>query len=64
MDQEVSRVSAFDRDVLRSAFRKAIVEEIIPEDRWQEYAAQMVRDFIGSRSASVDPELLDWIVRK
>jgi hypothetical protein len=62
MDQLASSVSAFDCDILRSAFRKAVIEEVIPEDRWKEYASQMIRDFTGV--AMVDPDLLEWIVRK
>lgn len=58
-----AKVSALDIDILRSAFRKAIIEENIQEDRWRDYAAKMVRDFTGS-SDTVDPDLLDWIVRK
>ena len=55
-------ISAFDCDILRSAFLKSVSEDNIPEDRWREYAAQMVRDFAGSQVA-VDPDLVEWIVR-
>jgi hypothetical protein len=57
-----ARVSAFDCEILRSAFHSAIIEEKIPEARWREYASQMIRDFTGIEK--VDPELLDWIMRK
>ena len=42
-----TNVSAFDCGILRSAFRKAIAEEQIPEDQWRELAMLMVRDFTG-----------------
>ncbi|MFK0693177.1 hypothetical protein ACFX5Q_34350 [Mesorhizobium sp. IMUNJ 23033] len=57
-----ARVSALDSEILRSAFHKAVLEADIPEHRWREYASQMVREFTGI--AKVDPELLEWIVRK
>jgi hypothetical protein len=55
-------VSAFDCDVLRSAFKKSVIEEKIPEERWREHAALLIRTYKGSDD--VDPELLDWMVRK
>jgi hypothetical protein len=57
-----AKVSALDAEVLRSAFRKAVLEEKIPEDLWQEYAALMIRDFTGSDD--IDTDLLEWIVHK
>jgi len=62
MDKLVVPVSAFDCDVLRSAFKKSVFEDGIPEDQWREYAAQMVRDFTGNET--VDPDLVEWIVRR
>jgi len=62
MDTRAVLVSAFDCDVLRSAFKKSVIEEKIPEDQWRDYAAKMVREFAGH--ARVEPELLDWIIRK
>jgi hypothetical protein len=62
MDRPSVSVSAFDCDVLRSTFLKSVSEDNIPEDRWREYAAPMVRDFTGVKT--VEPELVDWIVRK
>lgn len=55
-------VSSFDCDVLRSAFIKAVINENIPEDKCRALAASLISDFTGSED--VDPELLDWIVRK
>ncbi|WP_192178821.1 hypothetical protein [Mesorhizobium amorphae] len=57
-----AKVSAFDRDILRSAFHKSVIEDAIPEARWREYASQMVRDFTGVET--VETALLEWIVRK
>ena len=62
MDKLGVSVSAFDCDILRSTFTKSVIEDNIPEDRWWEYASQMVRDFTGI--ATVDPDLLNWIIRK
>jgi hypothetical protein len=55
-------VSALDSDILRSAFRRAIIEEKIPESQWRDFAAQMIRDFTGSET--VDPDFVEWILRK
>ncbi|RJT27768.1 hypothetical protein D3227_35640 [Mesorhizobium waimense] len=62
MDKLGVSVSAIDCDILRSAFRKSVIEDEIPEDRWRDHAVQMIRDFTGAKA--VDPDLLDWIVRK
>lgn len=59
---DADHISAFDCDVIHNAFRTWVLEEKIPEDRWRGSAAQMIRDFTGV--PDVDPELLDWIVRK
>lgn len=55
------RVSAFDCEILRGAFHKAVIEECIPEERWREYATQLIREFTGLKA--VDSEMLDWIIR-
>ncbi|MFK0693226.1 hypothetical protein ACFX5Q_34675 [Mesorhizobium sp. IMUNJ 23033] len=55
-------VSAFDCDILREAFRKSVVEDHIPDDQWRDHAALLVRAWTGSEV--IDPDLLDWIVRK
>lgn len=62
MDKRVVSVSALDCDIIRSAFKKSVIEESIPEDRWREHATLMIREFTGSDD--VDPECLEWIVRK
>jgi hypothetical protein len=55
-------VSAFDCDILRSAFRKSVIEGKIPEDKWRAIAALLIRDFTDSDD--VDSDLLEWIVGK
>lgn len=60
MDKAGIPISAFDCDILRSTFAKAVIEDNIPEDRWRDYAAQMVRDFTGVMT--VDPDLLEFIM--
>ena len=57
-----AEVSVFDCDILRSAFIKTVIEENIPEDKWRSVAALLISDFTGSDD--VDPDLLEWIVRK
>ncbi|RWN56960.1 hypothetical protein [Mesorhizobium sp.] len=60
--QAGAQVSVFDCDILRSAFIKTVIEEKIPEDKWRSVAALLISDFTGSDD--VDPDLLEWIVRK
>ncbi|MCF6114620.1 hypothetical protein [Mesorhizobium muleiense] len=60
--QADAQVSVFDCDILRSAFIKTVIEENIPEDKWRSVAALLISDFTGSDD--VDPDLLEWIVRK
>ncbi|RWC49357.1 hypothetical protein [Mesorhizobium sp.] len=62
MNQPVISVSSFDSDILRSAFIKSVIEDNVPEDRWRTLAADFIRDLTGSDD--VDPDLLEWIVRK
>ena len=62
MDKRVVSVSALDCDIIRSAFKKSVIEENIPEDRWREHAALLIRDFTGCDD--IEPELLEWITRK
>lgn len=61
-DQPSNQVSAFDCDILRSAFIKSVIEDNVPEDRWRALAVDFIRDLTGSDD--VDPDLLEWIVRK
>ncbi|WP_292349624.1 hypothetical protein [Mesorhizobium sp.] len=54
------KVSSLDSDILRNALRRAIDEEQIPESRWRDFAAQMVRDFTGFET--VDLDFVEWIL--
>ncbi|WP_246800621.1 hypothetical protein [Mesorhizobium amorphae] len=56
------RVSAFDFDILRSAFKKSVSEERIPEDRWRGHAMTLVRELTGLDD--VDPDVLDLMMRQ
>ena len=51
-------ISAFDCDVLRSAFKKSVIEG----GRWQSHAIILVRELTGYEH--VDSALLAWILRK
>jgi hypothetical protein len=62
MDQPGNQVSAFDRDILRGAFMKSVIEKNIPEDQWRAEATLLISNFTDSDD--IDPELLEWIVRK
>ncbi|MER8751141.1 hypothetical protein NKH57_18015 [Mesorhizobium sp. M1050] len=62
MEQLSNQVSPFDCDVLRSAFIRLVIEEKIPQDRWRMFAEQLISDFTDSDD--IDPELLEWIIRK
>ncbi|MGX7877333.1 hypothetical protein ACVDG5_036155 [Mesorhizobium sp. ORM6] len=62
MSQPGTRVSAFDCDIIRSAFVKAVIEANVPEDRWRDLAASLISDLTDNDE--VDPELLEWLVRK
>ncbi|MFD2056213.1 hypothetical protein ACFSQT_25035 [Mesorhizobium calcicola] len=65
MDDEppTGGISAFDCDILRSAFRASVHETGLAEDLWPEHAAQLVHDFTGD-DEEIDPELLAWITQK
>ena len=62
MGREGVSISAFDCAVLRSAFRKSVTEESIPEDRWREHALLLIREYTGR--STVDAGLPEWIMRK
>jgi hypothetical protein len=62
MDNLGVSVSAFDCDVLRSAFIRSVIEQRIPEDQWRSVAALLISDFTGSDD--INSDLLEWIVRK
>lgn len=55
-------VSAFDADILRSAFRNLVRETSVPECEWRHMAESLVREYVGCER--VDVGLLDWITHK
>ncbi|MFK0690747.1 hypothetical protein ACFX5Q_21460 [Mesorhizobium sp. IMUNJ 23033] len=55
-------VSAFDCDILRTAFIKSVMEGNVPEARWRTLAASLIRDLTGHED--IDPDMLDWLTRK
>jgi hypothetical protein len=55
-------VSAFDADILRSAFRNLVRETGVPECEWRHLAESLVREYVGCKQ--VDAGLLDWITHK
>ncbi|MBZ9682764.1 hypothetical protein FJ872_28070 [Mesorhizobium sp. B2-5-9] len=57
-----AEVSTFDCNIMRDAFRVMVREEHIPEGEWQEFAAQLFRDYTGYEE--IEPRLLEWITRK
>lgn len=62
MDQPGFKISALDCDILRSIFVKSVSQANVPEIKWRTEAALLIRDFTGSNV--IDPDLLEWIVRK
>jgi hypothetical protein len=61
-DHSDLRISAFECDILRTAFKKSVIEGSIPEYRWQSHAMLLVHELTDREH--VEPEVLDWIVRK
>ncbi|TGT91250.1 MULTISPECIES: hypothetical protein [unclassified Mesorhizobium] len=55
-------ISAFDCDVIREAFRSWVIEDKIPEHEWQERAKGLIHTLTGIED--LDPDMLEWIVRK
>lgn len=55
-------VSAFDADILRSAFRNLVRETSVPACEWRHLAESLVREYAGCEQ--VDAGLLDWITHK
>ncbi|MER8413252.1 MULTISPECIES: hypothetical protein [unclassified Mesorhizobium] len=62
MSQFDSSVSAFDCDILRSAFIKIVIQKNIPEDKWRAEAELLIREYTDSDD--IEPGLAEWIARK
>ncbi|WP_292140744.1 hypothetical protein, partial [Mesorhizobium sp.] len=55
-------VSAFDAEILRSAFRNLVRETGVPACEWRHLAESLVRDYVGCEQ--IEAGLLDWITHK
>lgn len=53
-------VSAFDADILRSAFRDLVSETGVPECQWRDLAKTLVREYTGCEQIAAG--LVDWII--
>jgi len=61
-DHSDDRISAFECDIIRGAFRKSVVERRIAKREWRMHATLLAREL--TELDEIDPEILDWIVRK
>lgn len=61
-DHSDFRMTAFECDVLRNAFKKSVIEGNIPEDKWRSHAMHLVSELTDHED--VDSDALDWLVRK
>ncbi|TJV43508.1 MAG: hypothetical protein E5Y02_10325 [Mesorhizobium sp.] len=61
-DLAPTRVSAFDADVLRSAFQNLVRDTGVPECEWRGLAECLAREYVGCEQIEVG--LLDWITQK
>ena len=57
-----STLSAVDAEILKSAFRNEIRDNKTPETEWRALATKLIQLYSGSQS--VDPDLLEWIMRE
>lgn len=55
-------LTALDADIIRSAFLKEVHESKAPESQWREMAMQLIQSYTGQME--VDPDMLDWIIRR
>ncbi|MBB6409026.1 hypothetical protein [Mesorhizobium sangaii] len=61
-DHSDNRMTAFDCEVVRSAFRKSVVERRISEEGRRQYARLLALELTDLDD--IEPDILDWIVRK
>lgn len=61
-DHSDNWISAFEGDILRSAFRKSVVERCIAEREWRMQATLLAREL--TELDDIDEDIVDWIVRK
>ncbi|AZO72082.1 MAG: hypothetical protein E5V92_08680 [Mesorhizobium sp.] len=55
-------LSAMDAEIIKSAFHKEVRDKKLPESQWRDFAAQLVQTYTGQKE--VDPDMLEWIIRK
>ncbi|QND55913.1 MULTISPECIES: hypothetical protein [Mesorhizobium] len=61
-DHSGKRVTAFDCEILRGAFRKLVVENRITEREWRMHARVLAREL--TELDEIDPDIVEWIVRR
>ncbi|MBE1710670.1 MULTISPECIES: hypothetical protein [Mesorhizobium] len=61
-DHSDKKVTALDCEILRGAFRKSVVEHRVAEREWRMHARVLAREL--TELDEIDPDILDWIVRK
>ena len=61
-DHSDKQITALDCEILRGAFRKSVVENRIAEREWRMHARVLAREL--TELDEIDPDILDWIVRR
>ena len=55
-------LSAIDAEIIKSTFQKEVRAKGLPESQWREFAMELVQTYTGAQF--VDPDMLEWIIRK
>ena len=61
-DHSGNRVTAFDCEILRGAFRRSVVERRVAERDRRQNATLLAREL--TEIDDVDDDIVDWILRK
>ena len=61
-DHSENRMTAFDCDIVRGAFRKSVVENRIAERDRRRHATQLAIEL--TELDEINPEILDWITAR
>ncbi|WP_143748236.1 hypothetical protein [Mesorhizobium carmichaelinearum] len=61
-DHSDNRMTSLDCDIIRSAFRKSIVERRISEGERRRYARLLALEL--TELDQIDPDIIDWIVAR
>ncbi|QND60608.1 hypothetical protein [Mesorhizobium huakuii] len=61
-DHSDKRMTSLDCDIIRSAFRKSIVERRISEGERRQYARLLALEL--TELDEIDPDIIDWIVAR